>query len=61
MFKEKERYYIYNPLSDNNRYFLTIIKVDKDVIYYFFDGDDKIQSFKKGSDFEIDLIKVVYY
>lgn len=58
-FKEKERYRIYNTLSDNHGYFLTIIKVIKNKVYYLFDGDEEIKFFEVGSQFEFDLIKVV--
>ncbi len=58
-FKEKERYRIYNTLSDNHGYFLTIIKVIKNKVYYLFDGDEEIKCFEVGSQFELDLIKVV--
>jgi len=61
MFKEKERYYVFNPQSENHKYYLTIIKVESNIIYFFFDGDDSIKSFVIGSDFEYDLIKLVYY
>lgn len=58
-FREKERYRIYNTLSENHGYFLTIIKVLKNKVYYLFDGDEEIKFFEVGSQFEFDLIKVV--
>ncbi len=57
-FQEKGRYKIYNALSDNNGYFLTIIKVIDNIVYYLFDGDDEIKYFEVGSNFEFDLIKI---
>lgn len=59
IFKEKERYRVYNPLSENHGFFLTIIKVRNNKIYYFFDGDDEIHCFDIESCFAFDLIKVV--
>lgn len=59
IFKEKDRYRIYNGLSEKNGYFLTIIKVIDDTVYYLFDGDEEIRDFKLGSDFELDLIKAI--
>lgn len=58
-FKEKERYRIYNTLSENNGYFLTIIKLINNRVYYLFDGDEEIKFFEVGSQFQFDLIKVV--
>ncbi len=58
-FKEKERYRIYNSLSEKHGYFLTIIKVDKNIVFYLFDGDDEMKFFEVGSKFEIDLIKII--
>ena len=43
IFKEKERYRIYNTLSENHGYFLTIIKVSNNIIYYLFDGIDEVK------------------
>lgn len=59
IFKEKDRYKIYNGLSEKNGYFLTIIKVIDDIVYYLFDGDEEVKHFKLGSDFEFDLIKAI--
>ncbi len=58
-FKEKDRYKIYNYLSDNHGYFLTIIKVIDNFVYYLFDGDDEVKFFELGSNFEVDLIKII--
>lgn len=59
IFKERERYRIYNTLSENHGYFLTIIKVCNNVIYYLFDGIDEVKWFDVRSNFAVDLIKVV--
>lgn len=56
--KEKNRYKVYNTLSDYHGYFLTIIKIIDNKVYYLFDGDDEIKYFELGSNFEFDLIKV---
>lgn len=58
-YREKERYRVYNALSDYHGYFLTIIKVVDNKIYYLFDGYDEINYFEVGSKFDVDLIKVV--
>lgn len=50
---------MYNALSDYHGYFLTIIKVVDNKIYYLFDGYDEINYFEVGSKFDVDLIKVV--
>lgn len=59
IFKERERYRIYNTLSENHGYFLTIIKVYNNMIYYLFDGVDEVKWFDVRSNFAVDLIKVV--
>lgn len=59
IFKEKERYRIYNMLSENHGYFLTIIKIKGNVIYFLYDGIDEVKWFNVGSNFAVDLIKVV--
>lgn len=59
IFKERERYRVYNTLSENHGYFLTIIKVCNNVIYYLFDGIDEVKWFDVRSNFAVDLIKVV--
>jgi len=59
IFKEKERYRIYNTLSEDHGYFLTIIKIKNNIVYYFFDGDDEVHWFDVRSNFAVDLIKVV--
>lgn len=59
IFKEKERYRIYNTLSENHGYFLTIVKIDKSIVFYLFDGIDEIKWFDSKSDFAVDLIKIV--
>ena len=59
IFKEKERYRIYNALSEDHGYFLTIIKICNNTIYYLFDGIDEVKCFNVRSDFAVDLIKVV--
>ena len=59
IFKERERYRIYNTLSENHGYFLTIIKVCNNMIYYLFDGIDEVKWFDVRSNFAVDLIKVV--
>lgn len=59
IFKERERYRIYNTLSENHGYFLTIIKVCNNIIYYLFDGIDEVKWFDVRSNFAVDLIKVV--
>lgn len=59
IFKERERYRIYNTLSENHGYFLTIIKVCNNIIYYLFDGVDEVKWFDVRSNFAVDLIKVV--
>ena len=59
IFKEKERYRIHNALSENHGYFLTIIKVYNNMIYYLFDGIDEVKWFDVRSNFAVDLIKVV--
>ena len=58
IFKEKERYRIYNALSEDHGYFLTIIKICNN-IYYLFDGIDEVKCFDVRSNFAVDLIKVV--
>ena len=57
-YKEGERYRIYNPLSDNNGYFLTVVKVINKIIYYLFDGEDEVRFFIKEDQFSTDLIKI---
>lgn len=59
IFKERERYRVYNTLSENHGYFLTIIKVCNNMIYYLFDGVDEVKWFDVRSNFAVDLIKVV--
>ena len=59
IFKEKERYRIYNALSEDHGYFLTIIKIYNNTIYYLFDSIDEVKCFDVRSDFAVDLIKVV--
>ena len=59
IFKERERYRVYNTLSENHGYFLTIIKVYNNMIYYLFDGIDEVKWFDVRSNFAVDLIKVV--
>ena len=59
IFKERERYRVYNTLSENHGYFLTIIKVCNNMIYYLFDGIDEVKWFDVRSAFAVDLIKVV--
>ena len=59
IFKEKERYYVYNSLSEYHKYFLTIMKVVKNVIYYCYDGDDEVRCFDVSSTFAVDLIKAL--
>ena len=59
IFKERERYRVYNTLSENHGYFLTIIKVYNNMIYYLFDGVDEVKWFDVRSNFAVDLIKVV--
>lgn len=59
IFKEKERYYVYNNLSEYHKYFLTIMKVVQNIIYYCYDGDDQVRCFDVGSTFAVDLIKVL--
>ena len=59
IFKERERYRIYNTISENHGYFLTIIKVCNNIIYYLFDGIDEVKWFDVRSNFAVDLIKVV--
>lgn len=59
IFKERERYRIYNTLSENHGYFLTIIKVCNNIVYYLFDGIDEVKWFDVSSNFAVDLIKVV--
>ena len=59
IFRVKERYRIYNTLSENHGYFLTIIKVNNNIVFYLFDGIDEIKWFDSGSDFAVDLIKIV--
>jgi len=59
IFKERERYRVYNTLSENHGYFLTIIKVCNNIIYYLFDGIDEVKWFDVRSNFAVDLIKVV--
>ena len=59
IFKERERYRVYNTLSENHGYFLTIIKVSNNIIYYLFDGIDEVKWFDVRSNFAVDLIKVV--
>lgn len=57
-YKEKERYRVFNTLSENHGYFLTIIKVIDNIVYYLFDGDDEVKFFEVGSEFDFDLIKL---
>ena len=57
-YKEKERYRDFNTLSENHGYFLTIIKVIDNIVYYLFDGDDEVKFFEVGSEFDFDLIKL---
>ena len=38
--------------------YLTIIKVDDDLVYYLFDGKDQVHCFSKSSEFAVDLIKL---
>ena len=57
-YKEKDRYKFFNTLSDNHGYFLTIIKVIDNIIYYLVDGDDEVKFFEVGSEFDFDLIKL---
>ena len=59
IFKERERYRIHNTISENHGYFLTIIKVCNNMIYYLFDGFDEVKWFDVRSNFAVDLIKVV--
>ena len=59
IFKERERYRVYNTLSENHGYFLTVIKVCNNMIYYLFDGVDEVKWFDVRSNFAVDLIKVV--
>lgn len=59
IFKEKERYRIYNTLSENHGYFLTIIKIDCKIVYYLFDGIDEVKWFDISSNFVVDLIKII--
>lgn len=59
IFKERERYRIHNTISENHGYFLTIIKVYNNMIYYLFDGIDEVKWFDVRSTFAVDLIKVV--
>ena len=59
IFKERERYRVYNTLSENHGYFLTVIKVCNNMIYYLFDGIDEVKWFDVRSTFAVDLIKVV--
>lgn len=59
IFKERERYRVYNTLSENHGYFLTVIKVCNNMIYYLFDGIDEVKWFDVRSNFAVDLIKVV--
>lgn len=59
IFKVKERYRIYNTLSENHGYFLTILKINNNIVFYLFDGIDEIKWFDSNSDFAVDLIKVV--
>lgn len=59
IFKERERYRIYNTLSENHGYFLTIIKICNNMVYYLFDGIDEVKWFDVRSNFAVDLIKVV--
>ena len=60
-YKEKDRYKVFNTLSDNHGYFLTIIKVIDNIIYYLFDGDDEVKFFEVGSEFDFDLIKLTQF
>ena len=59
IFKVSERYRIFNTLSENHGYFLTIIKVQDTIVYYLFDGFDEVQWFDISSNFAVDLIKLV--
>lgn len=59
IFKERERYRIYNTLSEKHGYFLTILKIKENIIYYLFDGIDEVMWFDVRSEFAVDLIKVV--
>lgn len=57
-YREKDRYKVFNALSENHGYFLTIIKVIDNTIYYLFDGNDEVKFFEVGSEFDFDLIKL---
>lgn len=59
IFKVMERYRIYNTLSENHGYFLTILKINNNIVYYLFDGIDEVKWFDIRSNFAVDLIKVV--
>ena len=59
IFKEKERYFVFNGLSEYHKYFLTIMKVDRNTVYYCYDGDDEVRSFDVSSSFAVDLIKAI--
>ena len=59
IFRVSERYRIFNTLSENHGYFLTIIKVKNTIVYYLFDGLDEVQCFDISSNFAVDLIKLV--
>ena len=54
-----ERYRVFNEVSENHGNYLTIININKDLIYYLFDGSDQVQCFSSSSEFAVDLIKLV--
>lgn len=58
-FQKGERYRVFNALSENHGEYLTIIKVEDDLIYYLYDGKDQVRCFSKSSEFAVDLIKLV--
>lgn len=56
-YKIKERYKVQNVESDDNGRFLTIIKIEKDTVYYMFDGQEDIHYFQINSIFGDNLIR----
>lgn len=57
-YKEKERCKIVNPELDEHNQRFTILKVIGDTVYYVFDGEHKVHSFKIGSIYESFVVKI---
>jgi len=58
MYKKYDRYKIIDSESDRYKQFFTIVGVKMDTVYYAFDGEDEIYSFKFGSSFENEIVGI---